>query len=122
MTEVQKKEEVITGKGALHASLERSNKAIRAERGDAIAEDLEMVYKREIEDKMVYIKRLERKQANAFDFSPTNSQSLMMGKDFDAGQVLIEDAKIALDIHNGGIKLAIAKKRYNHLFGYTYEL
>jgi hypothetical protein len=108
--------------GYIQESLGRSNKAIKAERGDAINEDLEMVYKREIEDKEVSIKRLTRKQINAFDFSPTNSQSLVMGKDFDAGEVMLEDLKSGLDIHNETVKLTIAKKRYNFLFGETYEL
>lgn len=108
--------------GYLQESLSRSNKQIRLERGDAIAEDLEMIYKREIEDKEVTIKRLIRKQANAFDFSPTNSQSLVMGKDFDAGIVKDEDLSTALLMHNETIKLTIAKKRYNYLFGHTYNL
>lgn len=108
--------------GFLNESLARGNKQIRAERGDAIAEDLEMVYKREIEDKSIDLKRLNRVQTNAFDFSPTNSQSLVMGKEFDAGEVMIADLKTALAIHNTMIKLTLAKQRYNHLFGPTYKL
>jgi len=115
-------ETVEVKKGFVQESLSRSNKQIRLERGDAIAEDLEMIYKREIEDKRIVIKRLERQQTNAFDFSPTNSQSLVMGKDFDAGQVKDEDLATALLMHNETIKLSIAKKRYNYLFGHTYEV
>lgn len=114
------KEVVADQGGFLQESLARGNKQIRLERGDAIAEDLEMVYKREIEDKEIDLKRLTRKQVNAFDFSPSNSQSLVMGKDFDAGIVLKEDLADALAIHNTQIKLTLAKKRYNHLFGETY--
>jgi hypothetical protein len=119
MSEDNKTEKV---KGFLNESLARGNKQIRAERGDAIAEDLEMVYKREIEDKTVDLKRLNRKQANAFDFSPTNSQSLVMGKDFDAGELMKSDLADALAIHNTTIRLNIAKKQYNHLFGFTYTV
>jgi len=115
-------EEEVVKKGFLHESLSRGNKQIRLERGDAIAEDLEMIYKREIEDKEVSIKRLIRKQANAFDFSPTNSQSLVMGKEFDAGMVKDEDLSTALLMHNETIKLTIAKRRYNYLFGHTYDV
>lgn len=115
-------QEVSVKSGFLQESLSRGNKQIRLERGDAIAEDLEMVYKREIEDKEVAIKRLTRQQANAFDFSPTNSQSLVMGKEFDAGMVKDEDLKTSLSMHNETIKLSIAKKRYNYLFGHTYEV
>jgi len=120
--EEKSQEVVVLKEGFLQESLSRGNKQIRLERGDAIAEDLEMIYKREIEDKEVAIKRLERQQSNAFDFSPTNSQSLVMGKDFDAGIVKDEDLKVALAMHNESIKLLIAKKRYNYLFGYTYNV
>jgi len=113
---------VVESTGFLNESLSRGNKQIRAERGDAILEDLEMVYKREIEDKTVDLKRLERKKTNAFDFSPTNTQSLIMGKDFDAGEVMTEHLKVALDIHNTSIKLKIAKESYNFLFGQSYKV
>ena len=119
---IENAQEVEEKKGFLNESLQRGNKQIRLERGDAIAEDLEMIYKREIEDKTVDLKRLNRKQTNAFDFSPSNSQSLVMGKDFDAGEVMAEDLKTALDIHNTTIKLNLAKARYNHLFGNTYSI
>lgn len=109
-------------RGFLHESLSRTNKQIRTERGEAIYEDLEMAYKREIEDLERDLRREQRKQTNAFDFSPTNSQSLVMGKDFDAQETKDIDLKSALEIHNLGIKLNIAKKRYNHLFGETYEV
>lgn len=108
--------------GFLKQSLDRTNRQIRTERGDAIAEDLEIAYKRNVENLEVEIRRAERKQQNAFDFSPTNAQSLVMGKDVDALDVLDADVKIALEIRNLKIKLNIARERYNFLFGNTYEL
>ena len=80
------KEEVIEteAKGFLQQSLNRSNKQIRQERGDAIAEDLEIIYKRKVEDLEVDVKRAKRQQENAFDFSPTNSQSLVMAKELES--------------------------------------
>ena len=122
MVETKKETVEETRQGYLQESLGRSNKQIRLERGDAIAEDLEMIYKREIEDKEIDLKRLTRKQVNAFDFSPSNSQSLVMGKDFDAGEVMAEDLKTALAVHNTTIKLTLAKQRYNYLFGESYKI
>lgn len=108
--------------GFLKESLNRGNKAIREQRGDVIWEDLEMVYKREVENKKVDLKRIDRKMGNAFDFSVTNTQSLIMRtEDFDAGQVMIDDLKLGLDRHNTVVKVNIAIGRYNFLFGQTYE-
>lgn len=108
--------------GFLKQSLDRTNRQIRTERGDAIAEDLEIAYKRNVENLEVEIRRAERKQLNAFDFSPTNAQSLVMGKDVDALDILEEDMKIGLEIRNLKIKLNIAKARYNFLFEKMYDL
>lgn len=109
--------------GFLKASLLRGNKAIREQRGDVIWEDLEMVYKREVENKEVDLKRIDRKMANAFDFSVTNTHSLIMRtEDFDAGQVMMDDLQLGWDRDNTLRKLNIAKARYNHLFGDTYKL
>ena len=115
-------EEVIDVKGALHASLERSNKEIRQERGDAIAEDLQIIYKRNVEDIEMAITRATRDQANAFDFSPTNSQSLVMAKEIQSVEILDRDMGTSLAIRELEIKYEIAKKRYNHLFGKTYDI
>jgi len=108
--------------GFIKESLGRNNKTIRADRAESINEDLEMVYKRAVEDKLVSIKKLARKQMNAFDFSPSNSQSLVLGKDVDAAITMDEDLALGLAIHNENVKLTIAKKRYNFLFGDTYEV
>ncbi len=105
--------------GALYQSLSRTNAQIRQERGDAIAEDLEMTYKREVEDIEMALKRLERKQVNMFDFSPTNAQSLVMAKELDSQDIKDQDMAIGLQIRNTKIRLDIAKKRYEHLFGKT---
>lgn len=108
--------------GFLIASLSRSNRQIRQERGEAIAEDLQVVYQRKVEDLSMEIKRLLRKQENAFDFSPTNSQSLVMAKELESTDILDQDLAISMDIRNLRIKLAIAQQRYNFLFGPTYNI
>ena len=115
-------EQIEEKKGALNESLKRGNKAIREQRGDAIYEDLEIVYKREVENKTVDLKRIDRKMANAFDFSVTNINSLIMKtEDFDASEVMIADLQLGWDRNKTLEKLNIAIKRYNHLFGHTYE-
>lgn len=114
-----KKEEAT---GFLQQSLNRSNKQIRQERGDAIAEDLEIIYKRKVEDLEVDVKRLIRAQENAFDFSPTNSQSLVMAKELESVDILTKDLDLGLNIRNTSIQLNIARNRYNVLFGHTYNL
>lgn len=108
--------------GFIAQSLGRSNKQIRAERGDAAQEDLEMVYKREVEDWQVKVKRLTRKRMNGFDFSPTNTQSLVMGKDLDADDIKEKDLALAQEIYNATIKLRLAIQSYNFLFGATYDV
>lgn len=108
--------------GFLQQSLNRSNKQIRQERGDAIAEDLEIVYKRKVEDLEVEVKRAMRKQENAFDFSPTNSQSLVMAKELESVDILSQDLALSLEVRNTRIQLYLASERYNILFGFKYEL
>jgi len=106
--------------GYLDDSLSRSNKAIRAERGEAVKEDLALIYKREVEDIEMQVIRLNRKRLNMFDFSPTNAQSLVMAKEIDAVEIKNEDIKIRLTIRNTKIKLGIAKAAFNFLFGEVY--
>lgn len=103
--------------GAIYQSLSRSNKQIKAERGDAIAEDLEMTFKREVEDIERLIKRKNREKINMIDFSPTNTQSLVMAKDLDADSVKEKILALGLETRNLNIKLENAKDEYEFMFG-----
>ena len=105
--------------GFIYTSLDRTNKQIRRERGDAIAESLEMIYKREVEDLQMSLKILNRDRLNMFDFSPENSQSLVMAKDLESPDIKNKDLDISLKIRNIEIKLEIASSRYEFLFGKT---
>jgi len=108
--------------GFLNESLKRGNKAIREQRGDVIWEDLEMVYKREVENKQIDLKKIDRRMSTAFDFSVNNVNSLIMKReDFDATEVMLEDLQLGLDRKKTIDKLNIAIGRYNYLFGHTYE-
>jgi len=105
--------------GSLYESLARSNKQIRQERGEALAEQLETSFRRNIEDLRYDMKDLIRKRTNMYDFSPTNSQSLVMAKDIEARSILKQDTEISLDVRNLQITLDIAEGRYLELFGKT---
>jgi len=105
--------------GYMHESLARTSKAIRMERGEAISEDLEMAYKREIEDLRSDIKKAKRNQLNMFDFGGTSTFSLIVAKDVEAKEIKDKDLVIALDIRNLNISLELAVERYEFLFGGT---
>lgn len=104
-------------KGAFVSSLKRNNSKIRADRATAIAEDTELVYKRQIEDLELSIKKMKRDQENMLDLSPTDAQSLVLASDFKSEEYVAKDVKLGVDIRNAEIKLEIARKRFNYLFG-----
>jgi len=103
--------------GAFISSLKRNNKQIRDDRATAIAEDTQLIYKRQIEDLDLSIKKMKREQENMLDLSPTNAQSLILASDFDSNEYVDKDVSLGVKIRNSEIKLEIAKKRYEYLFG-----
>jgi len=103
--------------GAFVASLKRNNKQIRDDRAAAISEDTEMVYKRQVEDLELSIKKMKREQENMTDLSPTTAQSLVLASDFDAAAYASKDLELSVRIRNEEIKLDLAKARYAYLFG-----
>jgi len=100
-------------------SLKRNNEKIRDDRAKAIAEDAQLLYKRETEDLALSLKRLKREQENMLDMSPTDANSLVLASDFNAKDYVAKDLEMAVKIRNLEIKLELAKKRYAHLFGGT---
>ena len=108
--------EVEEPKGAFITSLKRNNRQIRDDRALAIQEDTQLLYKREMEDLGVSLKRLNRDQENMLDLSPTDARSLVLASDFDSIEYVRKDIDLGVQIRNTEIKLEIAKKRYNYLF------
>lgn len=106
-----------TNTGAFVSSLKRNNQKIRDDRANSIAEDTQLMYKRQIEDLQVTIKRLQRDQENMLDLSPTSADSLVLASDFNSQQYVEKDIKIGVEIRNLKIKLEVASARYTHLFG-----
>jgi hypothetical protein len=109
-------EEVVV-EGSFRESLKRNNKQIRDDRANSIAEDTEIVYKRQIEDLQVLIRKMRREQENMLDLSPTSADSLVLASDFDSTKYVEKDVELGVKIRNAEIKLEIAKNRYGYLFG-----
>lgn len=103
--------------GAFLESLKRNNAKIREDRATAIAEDAQIMFKREIEDLAIHVKRLKREQENMLDLSPTHADSLVLASDFDAKEYVNKELDLGVKIRNLEIKLEIAQKRYSYLFG-----
>jgi hypothetical protein len=106
----------ITGQGAFVESLKRNNAKIREDRALAIAEDAELIYKREVEDLEIQVKRLKRERDAMLDLSPTTADSLVLASDFDSKVFVNKDIQIGIQIRNLEIKLEIATQRYKYLF------
>lgn len=107
----------IDGNGAFVESLKRNNAKIREDRAISIAEDAQIIYKREVEDLEIQIKRLRRERDSMLDLSPTTADSLVLATDFDSKDFVNRDIQIGVQIRNLEIKLEIARERYNYLFG-----
>lgn len=112
-------QKVGTTEGAFLVSLKRNNKEIRNDRAQAIGEDAQLLFKRQVEDLDVSINRMKRDQENMLDLSPENAMSLKLASDFDAAAYVQKDLELGVKIRNEEIKLDIAKKRYAYLFGGT---
>ena len=106
----------IDGQGAFVESLKRNNTKIREDRAIAIAEDAELIYKREVEDLEIQIRRLKRERDSMLDLSPTTADSLVLATDFNSKVFVEKDIQIGIQIRNLEIKLEIARERYTYLF------
>ena len=104
-------------KGAFASSLKRNNKQIRDDRATSITEATELLYKRSVEDMEVALKRMKRDQDNMLDLSPSDANSLKLASDFDEADYVQRDIDLGVKIRNTEIKLEVARKRYEYLFG-----
>jgi len=110
--------------GSFYANLNRNNSKIRGDRAIAITEDAQLLYKRELEDMEMKLKRLTRERESMLDLSPTSADSLILASDFNAEDFVKKDIKLGVDIRNLEITIGIARDRYTLLFvdGGTAEL
>jgi hypothetical protein len=103
-------------KGSFVASLRRNNKQIRDDRALAIAEDAELLFKREVEDITTSLKVARRERDSMLDLGGTSTTTIISQSDFDAKAFVAKDLELGLKIRNLEIKLEIAAARYKELF------
>jgi hypothetical protein len=104
-------------KGAFFDNLNRNNRSIKRDRAVAITEDAKLLYKRNIEDLEMQMKKLARERVNMLDLSPTSADSLILASDFDAPAFVKKDIELGVKIRTLQITLDIAKESYGKLFG-----
>jgi len=103
-------------KGSFVTSLRRNNKQIRDDRALSIAEDAQMLFKREVEDCATELKRLKRDRDNMLDLGGNETTKIISPSDFNAKEFVKKDLELGLKIRETEIKLEILTKRYNELF------
>jgi hypothetical protein len=114
-------EKTETVSGFVHQSLQRNNKQIRSDRAASLAEDLEIGAKRQCEDLGRELRKLKRKRESMYDFSPSNSQSLVLAAEVDGEEVAEKDMVLSLKIRDLQIKFDIACERYEENYGKKYS-
>ena len=110
------KEQLEGMKGVFVDSLKRNNKQIRDDRTLAIAEDAELLFKREVEDITTALKIAKRERDAMLDLGGTSVTTIISQSDFNAKEFVAKDLELGLKIRNLEIKLEIAQSRYNELF------
>ena len=105
--------------GTFKTDLQRNFKQLKDSRAESVAEDVEIIYKRKIEDLCHEIRNIERDRENIMlDLSPTNvTSALAVPSDFDAAKFLEKDNQLGIRKREAEIKLDIVARRYEELFG-----
>ena len=105
--------------GTFKTDLQRNFKQLKDSRAESVAEDVEIIYKRKIEDLCHEIRNIERDRENIMlDLSPTNvTSALAVPSDFNAEKLLEKDMQLGIRKREAEIKLDIVARRYEELFG-----
>ena len=113
MTELENKH------GVFKADLMRTFKQLKESRAESVAEDVEIIYKRQIEDLCHQIRNYDRDRENLIlDLSPSSAFSgNVVPSDFKPADFLSKDVEIGLNKRDAIIKLEIVIERYQYLFG-----
>lgn len=100
-------------------NLKQSFKQIRDSRAEAITDDTELEYRRNIEDRIRRIKGYDRTAENLLlDLCPSSTMSTQVApSDFNPNEFMERDIKIGIDKRNDLIALEIVVNRYEELFG-----
>lgn len=105
--------------GVFKADLMRTFKQLKESRAESVAEDVEIIYKRQIEDLCHQIRNYDRDRENLIlDLSPSSAFSgNVVPSDFKPTDFLAKDVEIGLNKRDAIIKLEIVIERYEYLFG-----
>lgn len=105
--------------GVFKTDLMRTFKQLKESRADSVAEDVEIIYKRQIEDLCHQIRNYNRDRENLIlDLSPSSAFSgNVVPSDFKPADFLAKDIEIGLNKRDAIIKLEIVIERYQYLFG-----
>lgn len=105
--------------GTFKIDLQRNFKQIKESRAESVSEDVEIIYKRKIEDLCHEIRNIERDRENIMlDLSPSNvTSALVVPSDFNAEKFLEKDIQLGIRKREAEIKLDIVARRYEELFG-----
>lgn len=113
MTELENKN------GVFKSDLMRTFKQLKESRAESVSEDVEIIYKRQIEDLCHQIRNYDRDRENLIlDLSPSSAFSgNVVPSDFKPADFLSKDVEIGLNKRDAIIKLEIVIERYIYLFG-----
>lgn len=106
-------------KGVFKQDLMRNFKQLKESRAESVSEDVEIMYKRQIEDLCHKIRNYDRDRENLIlDLSPSSAFSgNVVPSDFRPEEFLNKDIEIGLNKRDAIIRLEIAINRYEYLFG-----
>ena len=109
----------LENKGVFKSDLMKTFKQLKETRAESVAEDVEIIYKRQIEDLCHQIRNYDRDRENLIlDLSPTSAFSgNVVPSDFKPAEFLSKDVEIGLNKRDAIIKLEIVIERYEYLFG-----
>lgn len=105
--------------GVFKSDLMRTFKQLKESRAESVSEDVEIIYKRQIEDLCHQIRNYDRDRENLIlDLSPSSAFSgNVVPSDFKPADFLSKDVEIGLNKRDAIIRLEIVIERYEYLFG-----
>ena len=108
-----------TRKNTFKEDLMRNFKQLKESRAESVAEELEIMYRRKIEDLCHLIRNYDRdRESIILDLSPVNALSgAVVPSDFRAEDFMMKDLEIGRNKRDALINLQIMVSRYGELFG-----
>ena len=106
--------------GTFYESIFRSSSSIKRDRGEVIAEDLKIFYKRAVEDQEQHIRTLQRDLKKMLDLSPDNSYTFVKPDTFNAPEWVKTRLELLKTLRNAKVLLEEYILDYNELLGENY--